>query len=90
VQQATRLAHNQEIAGANPAPATGPFTQRKSGMATTKVEFAFSIDQKVKTVFDDVGIVKNLSLDDSGCKKVWVMRSNESTWFKELELTAVE
>lgn len=59
-------------------------------MASTKVEFAFSIDQKVKTVFGDVGIVKSLSLDDTACKKVWVMRSDNSTWFKEEELTAVE
>jgi len=59
-------------------------------MAVTKVEFAFSIDQKVKTVFGDVGIVKSLSLDDTVCKKVWVMRSDNSTWFKEEELTAVE
>lgn len=59
-------------------------------MAVTKVEFAFSIDQKVKTVFGDIGIVKSLSLDDTACKKVWVMRSDNSTWFKEEELTAVE
>jgi hypothetical protein len=59
-------------------------------MAATKVEFAFSIDQKVKTLFEDVGIVKTLSLDDTGCKKVWVLRSNDSNWFKEEELTAIE
>jgi hypothetical protein len=59
-------------------------------MARTSVEFSFSIDQKVKTVFGDVGIVKSLSLDDTACKKVYVMRSNDSAWFKEEELTATE
>jgi hypothetical protein len=59
-------------------------------MAKTSVEFAFSIDQKVKTVFGDVGIVKMVALDDTACKKVYVMRSNDSSWFKEEELTPVE
>jgi hypothetical protein len=59
-------------------------------VALTQVEFAFSIDQRVKTPFGDIGIVRNLSLDDTSCKKVWVQREKSDSWFKEEELTAIE
>lgn len=51
------------------------------------VDFKFDIDDRVKTVFGDVGIIDNLGFDDAGVR-YWVKRSSESQWFKEAELTA--
>jgi hypothetical protein len=59
-------------------------------MAKTIVEFEFAVDQKVTTVFGDIGIVKMVALDDTACKKVFVQRSTDCQWFKENELTPVE
>lgn len=53
------------------------------------VEFMYDIDQKVKTCFGDVGIVRGVSLDDTREKKYWVMRSQDSAWFKETDLEPV-
>jgi hypothetical protein len=54
-----------------------------------KVEFKFEIDQKVKTMFGDIGVIKSLMVDDTLCLKVWVQRSNDSQWFKESEVELV-
>lgn len=56
----------------------------------TEVVFAFSIDQKVKTMFGDIGYVKSLTVDDTNCNKVYVQRSSDSAWFKENELESVD
>lgn len=54
-----------------------------------KVEFKFDIDQQVKTIFDDVGVVEMAAIDDSEQKKYYVQRSEGSQWMKESQLTAV-
>jgi len=55
-----------------------------------RVDFLYSIDQQVKTMFGDVGVVKSLLLDDGGKKKAWVQRSTESAWFDESDIKPVD
>lgn len=52
-----------------------------------KVEYAFGIDQEVKTPFGDDGIVVMLGYDDGG-KCYHVKTSKDGQWYKEKELTA--
>ena len=49
------------------------------------VEYKFNIDEKVKTVFGDIGIVVKLGFDAGG-KQYFIKRSDSSKWFKESEL----
>ena len=52
-----------------------------------KVEFKFTIDQRVTTPFDDEGIIVMLGFDDGG-KCYFVKSAKDSKWFKEKELTS--
>lgn len=52
-----------------------------------KVEFSFILDQKVKTPFDEIGIVSMLGVDDGG-KTYFVKTAATGAWFKESQLTA--
>jgi len=52
------------------------------------VSFAFSLDQKVKTPFGDVGIVSTCGFDDSG-EVYYVKTATGGNWFKESQLEAV-
>lgn len=53
------------------------------------VEFKFEIGQKIKTIFEDCGVIEMAAIDDSCQKKYFVQRSNESQWMKESQLIAV-
>ncbi len=50
------------------------------------IEFKFDLEQKVKTVFGDTGIVEMCAIDDGPESKYFVKRSENSSWFKESEL----
>lgn len=54
------------------------------------VEFKFGLNQKVKTIFGDVGIVVTLAFDEGEIKKYWIQRCNDSQWMKEDQLEAAE
>ena len=53
-----------------------------------KVEFSFNLDQRVKTPFEDEGIVTMLAFDDRG-KAYYVKTSKTGNWYKEKELSAI-
>lgn len=53
------------------------------------VEFKFEVGQKVKTIFEDCGVVEMAAIDDSEQKKYYIQRSRGSQWMKESQLTAV-
>ena len=54
-----------------------------------EANFKFEIDQKVETAFGDVGIVNMAAIDDNRQECYFIKRSDESKWFKVLELKAV-
>lgn len=49
------------------------------------VNFKFELDEKVKTVFGDNGIVVMCAIDDGG-NTYYVKVRHNSQWFKEAEL----
>ncbi len=53
------------------------------------VDFKYKIDQKVKTCFDDIGIIEMAALDGNNEKTYFVKRADQSQWFKESQLDAV-
>ena len=55
-----------------------------------EVTFKFELNQKVKTIFGDVGIVTTAVFDEGEIKKYWIQRSAESQWMKEDQLEATE
>jgi len=55
-----------------------------------EVTFKFELDQKVKTIFGDVGIIVTLAFDEGELIKYWVQRSTDSQWMKENQLEAVD
>ena len=55
-----------------------------------EVKFQFVPGQKVKTPFDDLGIIGMCGVDDNKQLTYYVRRSTGSQWFKETELTACE
>lgn len=54
------------------------------------VDFKFEIDQRVTTVFDDIGIIEMAAIDDALQKKYYIQRSSDSQWMKEAQLRAVD
>ena len=50
-----------------------------------KVEFKFSIDDKVKTSLGDTGIVESMAFDEGGVR-YFVGTAQNSRWLKEKEL----
>jgi hypothetical protein len=54
-----------------------------------KVEFKFDINQKVKTVFGDIGFVQMCCIDDEKHIKYWVQRNQDSQWMKEKQISSV-
>jgi hypothetical protein len=55
----------------------------ESAMNTT---FKFSLDQKIKTPFGEVGMVKMCAVDETGIN-YYVKTAGGGNWFKEAELT---
>ena len=54
----------------------------------TEVKFEFNVDEKVKTIFGEKGIVDMAALDNSGCKIYYIkLKGGSDTWFKEDQLT---
>jgi hypothetical protein len=54
------------------------------------VEFAFEIDQKVKTPIGDLGIVTNLCINNTKQKQVFIQTSNGGDWWREDQIKAAE
>lgn len=53
------------------------------------VDFKFDIDQKVKTVLGQNGIITNASLDNTKCIQYYVLLENgNGTWLKEDQIEA--
>ena len=52
-----------------------------------KVEFKFSLDQKVTTPFGESGLISMLAVDDGG-NTYYVKTKNGADWFKESQLSA--
>lgn len=51
-----------------------------------KVDFNFELDEKVVTMFNEDGIITQLSYDHSG-KIYYVQTANCGAWFKEKDIT---
>lgn len=56
----------------------------------TKVEFKFDIDEKVKTQFDEPGIIVTLAVDDNNMKMYYVKTKKGTDWNKEKHLKKVK
>ena len=55
-----------------------------------QVDFKFEIDQRVKTILGDEGIVSNLMIDDSGQKNAYVkLQGGKGDWFKENQIESI-
>ena len=59
--------------------------QEKGGDIMLKVEFKFEITQRVRTPFNEIGIVDMLAFDIGG-KQYYVKTKSTNTWFREDEL----
>ena len=55
-----------------------------------EVTFKFELNQKVKTIFGDIGIIVTLAFDEGEIIKYWVQRSSDSQWMKEDQLEVAE
>ncbi len=55
-----------------------------------EVTFKFELNQKVKTIFGDIGIITTLVFDEGEIIKYWVQRSSDSQWMKEDQLEVSE
>ena len=53
------------------------------------VEFKFEIDQKVKTIFGDMGVINMAGIDDAKENKYFVQWSSDSQWMKESQLSEI-
>lgn len=54
-----------------------------------KVEFKFEIDQKVKTIFDEYGIVDMAAIDNTNKESYYVkVKGGKGDWFKVDQLRA--
>jgi len=53
-----------------------------------KIEFKFSIDERVKTPFGEEGIIRSLAFDDGGIK-YYVKTKQTGSWHKEKELISI-
>lgn len=54
---------------------------------STKVEFKFDVDNMVKTILGDKGLVTMCAINEGPEHQYFVVRSNGSNWHKESELT---
>ena len=53
------------------------------------IRFKFTPNQKVKTLFGDVGVVMLCGIDDSPFQKFFVQISTNCQWFNDEQLTAI-
>ena len=51
-----------------------------------EVKFVFDVGDKVKTMFDETGVVENCAIDDSGINKYFVKVKDRPCWYKESEI----